>query len=1098
MKKLLTLLFLGIFLISFASALEFDNGIEYRNNDLTVDFENGYFFGMGSWFGLNEKIGQATLKSHQSVDQVLEFGYGTEAVVMFYNFQDWEIYEDGLGEVIFIDENTGEEIEKDYYFVKQVLKDFEVANSEGECNILKNGTQECTYGVHLESFPVWEILNGKDIPKGNTTIGIKTYINKGDYIDAIWTIAGKKLSKHALWTAADGQVAYWKLDELSGTLVDVQSNINFTAVGSPLFGEPGIINTGVGMDEGFQGFQNTTSSNLTGIDFGLTGDYTFNIWINFTGQQGSTPSIFNTNNQTQPLWQLIGGSSGNSDNNISWATGTFQLRSTADLSFNEFHMITGVRNNSGADYYLFIDGVLNNSALGESPHNASAALMSLGNAYISIGQNYTLDEFGIWNQSFDGARIAELYNSGNACPFGSDPNCQVGATINLDSPENNANFTLTTIIVMNATIFDITNITNVTLYLDGIGNETNLTSGLNNTVWTFTKNTGQGTFFWTIEACNFNNTCTNASQRTFNVDTLSPIIEILAPLTTVSFHVLNTNLSVNWSINDSNLDTCILEYEGINRTLNCIDNQTTINITNILNRNITIYANDTLGRVSSSSRSWNYTIFLLNQTFKENITEGSTQDISALLQLQDGETISAAILNYNGSLSAGTTSISGDNILILESGLVTPSVDADTNITFQWSIVLSGGETINLSAQNQTILNLAADNCAIFTNKILNLSMVDEQTQTNISIGTILEIALNIFSLDRTTEVVNFSGQFESINPVEVCLNINLSEGTSYSLDSIIRYTATGYANEYYNIVDFTLDNNSGTQNIILFDLNITDSTDFQLTFTGEDFLPVENALVSVERQYIAENTFKTVELPKTDSNGQTILHLVRNEVIYNIIVIKDGEVLGNFQNVIAFCQDFTIGSCSLPLNALSNTSLVFEYDDEIGLLFQENTQYNETTRIASFSFASTDGTTKVVNMRIERRDVFGNRSICNNTVVSSSGSVSCQIASGIEDTTLISIVSVDGEDKINSEIIIDSTAYGQNGYAIFFLFSIAMLLMFSGSKTWTLVGISLNYIIGVSLGFIVGGIAGVGSTGIFLLIISMVGIWQLNKERKQ
>ena len=75
----------------------------------------------------------------------------------------------------------------------------------------------------------------------------------------------------------------------------------------------------------------------------------------------------------------------------------------------------------------------------------------------------------------------------------------------------------------------------------------------------------------------------------------------------------------------------------------------------------------------------------------------------------------------------------------------------------------------------------------------------------------------------------------------------------------------------------------TAAQNITLFDLNLSDSTEFQLTFTGDDYLPLEDALIFIDRQYIAENTFKTVELPLTDSNGQTILHLVRNEVIYNI-----------------------------------------------------------------------------------------------------------------------------------------------------------------------------------------------------------------------
>ena len=74
-----------------------------------------------------------------------------------------------------------------------------------------------------------------------------------------------------------------------------------------------------------------------------------------------------------------------------------------------------------------------------------------------------------------------------------------------------------------------------------------------------------------------------------------------------------------------------------------------------------------------------------------------------------------------------------------------------------------------------------------------------------------------------------------------------------YSVDAIIRYVAEGYSNEYYNIVNYSIDNETEVQNITLYDLNSTDATQFQLTFTGDDYLPVENALVFVGRQYISE-----------------------------------------------------------------------------------------------------------------------------------------------------------------------------------------------------------------------------------------------------
>jgi len=57
-------------------------------------------------------------------------------------------------------------------------------NASSDCSMIVSGT-------HLEEQWSWEKLNTKDIPNRNTRIGLKTYVDEGDYIDAIWTIAGK-------------------------------------------------------------------------------------------------------------------------------------------------------------------------------------------------------------------------------------------------------------------------------------------------------------------------------------------------------------------------------------------------------------------------------------------------------------------------------------------------------------------------------------------------------------------------------------------------------------------------------------------------------------------------------------------------------------------------------------------------------------------------------------------------------------------------------------------------------------------------------------------------------------------------------------------
>lgn len=604
---------------------------------------------------------------------------------------------------------------------------------------------------------------------------------------------------------------------------------------------------------------------------------------------------------------------------------------------------------------------------------------------------------------------------------------------------------------------------------------------------------------WSVQGCDSDGDCGFAPQnRTLLFDIAAPLIEVQSPVGTIDLGVINGTERLNVTFIDSNLQSCIFDYNGTNVTIegcvNGVKNSTTF-ILELDNQNMTIYANDTTGNANLTEISWEYTILEINQTFSNQTTEGAAENFSAVIRVLSGETISAVALIYNNTINAGETVALGNETEIRIENFIIPNVGPDTNITFNWSIFLASGTVINLTSQTQEVGNLSIDNCSTFTTQILNLTMVDEELQTNL-VNTTIEIAVELLSVDRSEVLVNFSGEFTDENPLGICLNVNVSAGVEYSLDAVIRYQAEGYAIENYNLVRASVTNSTGIQNITLFDLNETDSTEFQLTFKGLDFLPEENVLIFVERQYISESAFKTVELPKTDSNGQTVLHLVRNDVIYNLRAVKDSVVLSTLSNIIAFCDDFTIGSCTISFNALTNETSIPNYDEDVGIIYEDSPTYNATTNRVSFSFTSSDGTAKNILMNVQRRDVFGNLTVCENVLISTSGTVSCDIGLDLSDTSLYTTISIEGTEWITSNVIIDTTTFGNIGYAMWFILSIALALMFTESKNGIMLSILFSYIAGIGLGWGIGGIAGAGSAGIFVIIMTVIGIWKINKNR--
>ena len=246
MKKLLLLLIFGILLVGTVSAFEFDNTLKYEKNDLKVTIKNAFGLPL-----IGNDIGSAELKSHASVDEVLQFGFGKEEVVMYYDFSFSDLYKNGLGEVYFTDERTGKIIDKDFTFVYWGETERDILGKDCiDIGYFSDGSikQECDYFIKgKESYETWLPYDSKDIPKGNIRIGLKTYVDEGDFIDGIWTIAGKKIEKHATWTADLNVniIAYYKFDENAGTTV--LDSVGIGAYNTTFNGTPswcsGIINS---------------------------------------------------------------------------------------------------------------------------------------------------------------------------------------------------------------------------------------------------------------------------------------------------------------------------------------------------------------------------------------------------------------------------------------------------------------------------------------------------------------------------------------------------------------------------------------------------------------------------------------------------------------------------------------------------------------------------------------------------------------------------------------------------------------------------------------------------------------------------------------
>ena len=670
--------------------------------------------------------------------------------------------------------------------------------------------------------------------------------------------------------------------------------------------------------------------------------------------------------------------------------------------------------------------------------------------------------------------------------------------VTLNSPIDTYN-TTNPEITFNATVSDDQNLTNVTLIIDGIDNETN-SSGINNTDYLFTKTLSEGGHNWTIRAFDNDSLSTTATTRNFTVDSLIPFVNITLPPTLLNYAQVGGNFSFNATSIDINIDTCWYDFNFTNTTYTC--NTNTINLTVTDQRNITAWVNDTIGNLNSSFRIWDIKLLEQDQIFTTPTIEGSSEDFIINYSIAIGKTVTIANLWYDGTAYTGVrTSVGGQNYTASYSGLVMPSVATETNVSFLWSFVYSDSTQVNITARNQTVQDLNLDNCSSNTFLIYSYTNYDEEDKTILQ-NTSIEIMVNIYDLERESVLFNFSEDYGQTNPAQVCINIPLTNDTIYSLDSTVRYSSNqtgtnGHAIEYYNILNFTLANNTVSPDIELYDLLLDDSTEFQVTYRNDNLEFDADVLIYVNRQYVAENTFTTVEIPITDSNGQTILHLVRNDVLYNLIMIDiAGNILATFNSVTAFCQDFTIGECTLNLNADRGDDPLYNVTTDVGINYE--TSYSNSTQMLSLDFVSVDLTTETIGLEVIRDTDFGNRTICDEELTSSSGTIYCNLSS-FQDRYLFINIYVNGEFKGAETLDTDQTeggAYDVEGYFIAFLIMLLFITMFSDDKQAIVLSLLIGWIIIVAFSLIKGGLFGTASAGIWFIITMVLFLWKLRKER--
>jgi len=571
-------------------------------------------------------------------------------------------------------------------------------------------------------------------------------------------------------------------------------------------------------------------------------------------------------------------------------------------------------------------------------------------------------------------------------------------------PPNNTNTTDNTIdIGANFTSIDFENITTAILRIYNASyypTYSNTISGLNvksyNATWT-TPILTDGGYNWSVEGRGDLGHNATTANWTFLIDTTSPTVSItyVPDGTTITENQATSNnftFTFNWTAWDAlTLGTCIVWNGTGNNSVTCADNTSLMNLT-YGNHQFIFWANDSFGNENSalSNFTWTFNLLENSQTYNETTYE-TTYETFGLNITNNLITILSVnpILHYNGTEYPGTYSCVGSDCNF-KVGFDLPLLIADSELhNLFWELNIyngTGSQQINSSTRSQNVSNIHLEVCdATWINKTLNFTVYDEINLTRQKPFTFD----GDFNFWIGTGIVKQNNSFSNSSAADfpLCMFPN---NTNFKIDATIEYNTlinlTYTPRNYYFQNDII---NSTLQHTFMYLLESSKATSFIIKVQDANLLPLSEHLVYIQRYFPGEGVYKTIQIVKTDDNGQSVAFFETETVDYRFIVTYNGVTLLTtssrkiFGETAPFTITLTIGeNLGEPwgdFNSLEDLNLTLTW--------------NKTSNIVTFTYIDTSETFESGRLLVVAQNFSSYSSnICNTNSSESASIITCDV----------------------------------------------------------------------------------------------------------
>jgi hypothetical protein len=393
------------------------------------------------------------------------------------------------------------------------------------------------------------------------------------------------------------------------------------------------------------------------------------------------------------------------------------------------------------------------------------------------------------------------------------------------------------------------------------------------------------------------------------------------------------------------------------------------------------YAEDNTSTVTTSNR----TLIggrVETPTFNYSDYEGTEQTFTLALNGSLFHTLTNAKLVWN-STSYTPTQTNTSTTATLTFVATLPAVTSTTNVTFYWNYTLNN-QNYTTSTYPQQIMYLTP---VTGTNSTCGAGLTTTRNYTWANEDTLLSLVNNTIYYDIqygpsfNTSLKTFNGSTAGTTTFKICINSSQIYYVGYGE---LHYARSSYFDRrYYIFTNNTFNGSSDTINVTLYHLNASD-TPLIVEATTNTLSPYVGYYIALLHWYPAMNSYYIVDMGKTDSEGQTLVHVRESDVDYRIgLYYPNGTLIQLDDPTRITCSAYP---CTYPM-ALS-PSLNREYEEMYGI--QYSLTNNNATKVVTFIWNDPSGNTQNMTLEVKKMSGAYETTICDTTGAGAIGVLSC------------------------------------------------------------------------------------------------------------